>query len=127
MTDETRPNEQQQSASAAAQAIFQLFQQWLTRVESKIDNLTGQLAGKADRSDVAALSERIDGKATKAEVVELRSKLERESDRIDAIDKTTGMQGQRASDQTAWTRWAFPVVLTIIYTGVSIYSTFIHH
>lgn len=129
MTEEHRTEAESAAAqnNAAAQAIFQLFQNWLTRVESKIDNVTGKLESKADRSDVAALSERIEGKATKAEVAELRSRVERESDRIDAVDKLTGLQGQRNNDQTEWHRWVVPVILTLVYVGATVYAVFQHH
>lgn len=125
--EDRRANEQGAQANAAAQAIFQLFQNWLTRVESKIDNVTGKLESKADRSDVAALSERVEGKATKAEVAEIRARLDRESDRIDAVDKLTGLQGQRNNDQTEWHRWVVPVILTLVYVGATVYAVFQHH
>jgi hypothetical protein len=115
--------------TAAAQAIFQLFQNWLTRVESKIDNLTGRLEGKADRSEVADVSARLDSKVEKADFERLSAKVDRESDRLDGIDKKVGLGDQRDTDRTEWHRWAVPVALTLIYTIATVVVTIytLHH
>jgi hypothetical protein len=113
--------------NAAAAAIFQLFQQWLTRVEGKIDTLTGRLEGKADRAEVSALAERLETKATKDDLAELRARVERESERIeresertDGLEKHAELHIQRDTDRTEWRRWAVPLALTLALLAVGV-------
>lgn len=117
--------------NAAAKAIFDLFQDWLKRIESKIDTMTGRLEGKADRAEVTALAARIDNKVDKTEFERLAAKLDTESTRIDGVDKRVGENAQRASDQTTYRRWVIPLISNFVYVGATvvlvIYTLNTHH
>ena len=125
-------NRQAEQNNAAAQAIFQLFQNWLTRVESKIDNLTGRLEGKADRAEVAEISARLDSKVDRTEFERLTSKLDREaerinqrveteSERIDALDRHVGIGDQRDTERKEWRQWVIPLIMSAILAGATVF------
>ncbi|MBT8160975.1 MULTISPECIES: hypothetical protein [Arthrobacter] len=133
-----------ENSNAAAKAIFDLFQDWLKRVETKIDTMTGRLEGKADRAEVADLAARMDTKVDRAElerftskydreaerihtkidteVEKLNVKVEHESDRLDDIDKKVGLGDQRDNERKEWRQWIIPLLMTAILAAATVWQ-----
>lgn len=120
----------------AAKAILDLFRDWLTRVESKIDTLNVRLEGKADRAEVAGLEARVDQKADKTALAEIRQQLELKADktdladldhtvdtnqkRLDAVDRDLEHRTRTSTERKEWKQYVLPLMISLALLVVGV-------
>jgi hypothetical protein len=82
-------------------SVLGVLQQWLARVEAKLDHLSQALEGKADRSDLAQLR------------TEMREEQRHQDRRLEELEREA--EHRRRSDEadTEERRYQMPVRLTV--------------
>ncbi len=78
--------------------VMGLLNQWLARIEGKIDHLARNVEGKADRTEVA----------------ELRQELRHESGRIDNLTREVEHRARSEQEDAEERRYKVPVQLTVL-------------
>lgn len=90
--------------------VLHLINQWLARIESKLDTLTGKVDGKADRTELAALAQRVT----------------HESDRIDGLQREVEHQTRNKQETSEWRRYLVPMILTVVLVALGVVQLVVH-
>ena len=81
--------------------VLGVLQQWLTRIETKLDQLTASLDGKADRADLALLRS------------EMREEQRHQDRRLEVLERETEHRRRSEEDVTEERRYQMPLRLTV--------------
>lgn len=101
-------------------AVLALINQWLARVESKIDTLFMKLDAKADKTELAELRQQIESKADKADMVELEHRLGDESRRTDAVERDLDHRVKSGAERKEWRQFVMPTILSVALLAVAV-------
>lgn len=91
-------------------SVLSVLQQWLARIETKLDHLSASLDGKADRADLAQLRQ------------EVREEQRHQDRRLEELEREVEHRRRSDSEDTEERRYKVPMQLTIALLAVGALS-----
>lgn len=88
--------------------VVGMLQQWLARVEAKLDHLTSALDGKADRSEIEALRR------------EFHQEGRQRDERLGQLEREVEHQKRSDDEATEEHRYKTPMQLTLALVGLGV-------